>query len=132
MLVSLLFSSLQFGSLTPGPGIKQACAFRDSHSSLTATGLSVYGLSSDSPKANTNFKEKQSLPYPLLCDPQRTLIRAIGMGRTAGKTTRGVFVVDKEGKVLAAEAGGPLVTLEAAQAVLNGKGGDEKAKEEGA
>lgn len=93
-------------------GTTQACFFRDSYTPLTATGFSIYGLSGDSPKSNTTFKEKQRLPYSLLCDPSRTLISAIGMKKAPSGTTRGVFVVDKTGKVLAAEPGGPAATVE--------------------
>jgi thioredoxin-dependent peroxiredoxin len=94
------------------PGTTQACLFRDSYTALTATGFSIFGLSTDSPKANTNFKEKQKLPYALLCDPSASLISAIGMKKPPKSTTRGVFVVDKVGKVLAAEPGGPAATVE--------------------
>lgn len=86
-------------------GTTQACLFRDAYSSLTSTGFSIYGLSSDSPKSNTTFKTKQNLPYTLLCDPSVTLIAAIGMKKAPKGTIRGVFIVDKDGKVLAAEAG---------------------------
>ncbi len=85
-------------------GTTQACLFRDEYTSLTATGFSIYGLSTDSPKSNTTFKTKQNLPYALLCDPKATLIAAIGMKKSPSGTTRGVFVVDKSGKV---EAVGP-------------------------
>jgi len=93
-------------------GTTQVCLFRDSYTPLTATGLAIYGLSTDSPKSNTTFKTKQNLPYPLLCDPKATLITAIGMKKPPKGTTRGVVVIDKEGKVLAAEAGGPAATVE--------------------
>lgn len=93
-------------------GTTQVCLFRDSYEPLTATGYSIFGLSNDSPKANTTFKNKQNLPYPLLCDPAQTLISAIGLKKTPKGTTRGVFVVDKAGKVLAAEPGGPAATVE--------------------
>ena len=86
-------------------GTKQACIFRDEFKSLTATGFSIYGLSTDSPKSNTTFKEKQNLPYTLLCDPKATLIGAIGMKKAPSGTTRGVFVVNKEAKVEASEPG---------------------------
>lgn len=88
-------------------GTTQACLFRDSYSSLTSSGFAIYGLSKDSPKANTTFKEKQKLPYPLLCDPSGTLISAIGLKKAPSGTIRGVFVIDKTGKVLAAEPGSP-------------------------
>ena len=94
------------------------CLFRDSYEAIVAAGFSVFGLSRDSPKANTTFKTKQNLPYSLLCDPAATLIGAIGMKKAPSGTTRGVFVVNKEGKVLVAEAGGPAATLEAVKKVL--------------
>ncbi|KAF2740721.1 AhpC-TSA-domain-containing protein [Polyplosphaeria fusca] len=102
---------------TPGC-TKQACLFRDSYESLSSTGLSIYGLSNDSPKANTTFKTKQSLPYPLLCDPSQTLISAIGLKKGPKGTTRGVFVVDKAGKVLAAEAGSPDGTVDVVKKIV--------------
>ncbi|KAK7532298.1 thioredoxin-like protein [Phyllosticta citribraziliensis] len=121
---------------TPGC-TKQACLFRDAYAPLTATGLAIYGLSADSPKSNTTFKTKQNLPYPLLCDPSFSLIKAIGLAKpgNAKGTVRGVFVVDKAGKVLAAEAGGPDATVEVVRKIV-GAGdaagdadGDDKAAE---
>ncbi|RMJ08712.1 hypothetical protein CDV36_011684 [Fusarium kuroshium] len=96
---------------TPGC-TKQVCFFRDSYEPLTAGGLSIYGLSTDSPKVNTTFKDKQKLPYPLLCDPKATLIGAIGLKKVPKGTQRGVFVIDKEGKVLVAEPGSPQGTVD--------------------
>lgn len=93
-------------------GTTQACLFRDQYTELGSTGFSIYGLSKDSPKANTTFKEKQKLPYPLLCDPNATLISAIGLKKAPSGTTRGVFVVDKSGKVLATAPGSPAGTVE--------------------
>lgn len=94
------------------------CLFRDSYKPLTADGLAIYGLSTDSPKANTTFKDKQKLPYPLLCDPKATLIAAIGLKKTPKGTQRGVFVVDKKGKVLVAEPGGPAATAQTVKALV--------------
>jgi len=94
--------------------------FRDSYTNLTSTGFSIYGLSKDSPKANTTFKTKQNLPYPLLCDPSATLIGAIGLKKAPSGTQRGVFVIDKSGKVLAAEGGGPAATVEVVKKLVAG------------
>lgn len=112
---------------TPGC-TTQACLFRDSYDPLTATGLSIYGLSTDSPKANTTFKTKQKLPYPLLCDPSASLIKAIGFKKAPKGTQRGVFVVDKDGKVLAVEAGGPAATVEVVKKLVESQGGDAGAE----
>ncbi|KAM7218745.1 AhpC-TSA domain containing protein [Rhypophila decipiens] len=110
---------------TPGC-TKQACLFRDKYTPLTASGLAIFGLSTDSPKANTTFKEKQKLPYPLLCDPSASLISAIGLKKAPKGTTRGVFVVDKSGKVLASEAGGPDGTVAVVEKIVQGlKNGDD-------
>ncbi len=81
--------------------------FRDSYEALTAGGLAIYGLSADLPRANMTFKDKQKLPYPLLSDVDGTLIGAIGLKKSPKGTTRGVFVVDKTGKVLAASPAVP-------------------------
>ncbi|KAF2771200.1 AhpC-TSA-domain-containing protein [Teratosphaeria nubilosa] len=112
---------------TPGC-TTQVCLFRDSHEPLTAAGFSIFGLSTDSPKANTTFKTKQKLPYPLLCDPAGNLVQAIGMKKAPKGTTRGVFVVDKSGKVLAAEPGSPAGTVEVVKKIVEEKSGDADAK----
>ena len=94
--------------------------FRDEFAPLSATGLSIYGLSTDSPKSNTTFKTRQNLPYTLLCDPSAKLIAAIGMKKAPKGTTRGVFMIDKSGKVLAVEAGGPGATVEVVRKLVAG------------
>jgi len=85
---------------------------------LTAGGLAIYGLSTDSPKANTSFKENKKLPYPLLCDPSATLIGAIGLKKAPKGTTRGVFVIDKSGKVLASQPGSPDGTFDVVKKIV--------------
>lgn len=102
------------------------CFFRDDYEFLTKTGLLIFGLSADSTKANTTFKTKQKLNYPLLCDPKRTLISAIGLKKAPNGTQRGVFVIDKSGKVLAAEHGNPIGTLEVVKAIVEETAGIEE------
>ena len=102
---------------TPGC-TNQACLFRDMYEELSPS-FEVYGLSNDSPKSNTNFKEKQKLPYTLLCDPKRELISKLGFAKAGGGTTRGVVVIDKEGKVQAWTTGGPQATLDAVKALMS-------------
>lgn len=41
-----------------------------------------------------------------------------------------MFVVDKEGKVLAVEAGGPAATVEVVKKLVDSTGGDEKEAED--
>ncbi|KAI5302544.1 hypothetical protein KEM56_000597 [Ascosphaera pollenicola] len=102
---------------TPGC-TTQACLFRDSYNELTDAGFAVYGLSADSPNANTNFQTKQKLPYPLLCDPEQTLIGALGLKKTPKGTVRGVFMADKKGEVLLLQPGSPSATLDETKKVI--------------
>ncbi|KAJ5745536.1 hypothetical protein N7520_010718 [Penicillium odoratum] len=114
---------------TPGC-TKQACLFRDNYKHLTSTGLSIYGLSADSPKANTTFQTRQNLPYPLLCDPSATLISAVGLKKSPKGITRGVFAVDKKGQVLLRESGGPDATVDFVQALVALKSSKESVQDQ--
>lgn len=98
--------------------------FRDQHDHLSSTGLSIFGLSADSPKANTTFKLKQRLQYPLLCDTSSNLIAALGLKKSPRGTVRGVFAVDKKGNVLLSQAGGPDSTVAAVQQLINAAADD--------
>ncbi|KAI0472554.1 AhpC-TSA-domain-containing protein [Xylariaceae sp. FL0804] len=106
---------------TPGC-TQQACLFRDAYDDLTRGGLAIYGLSTDSPRANSTFKARQNLPYPLICDASASLIAAVGFKKTPRGTQRGVFAVDKAGRVLLCEAGGPAATVEAVRKLVAAAG----------
>ncbi|PCH38970.1 AhpC-TSA-domain-containing protein [Wolfiporia cocos MD-104 SS10] len=83
---------------TPGC-TNQACGFRDIYPDFTSHNFDVYCLSADSPSAQTKWQTKKNLPYPLLSDPKRTLISALGAGE-GGKTKRSHFVFEKGGKLV--------------------------------
>ncbi|KAI5291814.1 hypothetical protein KEM54_006391 [Ascosphaera aggregata] len=103
---------------TPGC-TTQACLFRDSYSEITDAGFAVYGLSADSPNANTNFQTKQKLPYPLLCDTEQILIGALGLKKTPKGTIRGVFMIDKKtSEVLLLQPGSPSGTMDETKKVI--------------
>jgi len=66
----------------------------------------VLGISKDSPKAQKKFKDKYSLPYPLLADEEKKLCQAFGVLKEKnmyGRTTMGIertsFLLDEEGRV---------------------------------
>jgi thioredoxin-dependent peroxiredoxin len=87
-------------AMTPGC-TTQACDFRDSLDSLHAAGISVLGLSPDSPAKLAKFRERDSLTFPLLSDPDKrvlTAYAAFGEKQLYGKTVTGVirstFVID--------------------------------------
>ncbi|KAH9849325.1 AhpC-TSA-domain-containing protein [Lenzites betulinus] len=83
---------------TPGC-TTQACGFRDIYPDFTAHGFNVYCLSADKPTAQAKWQTKKELPYPLLSDPKRVLITALGAGE-GGKTKRSHFIFAKGGKLV--------------------------------
>jgi peroxiredoxin Q/BCP len=90
---------------TPGC-TKQACDFRDNLAELNEAGFAVLGVSPDQPAKLAKFRDKEQLTFPLLSDPDRTVLSAysaFGEKMMYGKTVTGVirstFVVDPKGKI---------------------------------
>ena len=88
---------------TPGC-TAEACSFRDAYDELRAAGYTVIGVSKDSAKSHTGFKEKHSLPFTLLADTEASLLKALGAwgekkfcGRTCSGTLRKTFVFSEDG-----------------------------------
>jgi len=93
---------------TPGC-TKQACAFRDSLAELNGVGIDVVGISPDKPEKLAKFRDAEKLNFPLLGDPDKTVLTAwgtFGEKKMYGKTVQGVirstFLVDEKGKIAAA------------------------------
>src|SRR5438045_9551792 len=56
----------------------QACNLRDNYSLLKKHGYKVIGVSPDSRKSHTKFREKYSLPFTLIADPKHKIIDKYG------------------------------------------------------
>ena len=91
-------------AMTPGC-TTQACDFRDSLDSLNAAGITVLGLSPDKPEKLAKFRERDGLTFPLLSDPERTVLAAYGAygekklyGKTVVGVIRSTFVIDVDAK----------------------------------
>jgi len=89
---------------TPGC-TQEACDFRDNMARILKT-AAVVGVSPDSVSSHKNFREKQSIPYPLLSDPDKKT--AISYGAYGEKTMygkksmgmiRSTFIIDARGVV---------------------------------
>src|ERR1700721_4164571 len=94
---------------TPGC-TKQACDFRDNLHELNDAGLDVIGVSPDKPAKLAKFRDAEGLTFPLLSDPDRTVLSkwgAYGEKKMYGKTVQGgirsTFVVDENGKISVAQ-----------------------------
>jgi thioredoxin-dependent peroxiredoxin len=90
---------------TPGC-TKQACDFRDSLAELNGAGLDVIGISPDKPAKLAKFRDAESLTFPLVSDPDKTVLTeygAFGEKQMYGKTVTGVirstFVIGADGNI---------------------------------
>jgi peroxiredoxin Q/BCP len=90
---------------TPGC-TTEACDFRDNLASLQGAGYTVLGVSPDKPGALADFARDEHLTFPLLSDPDHTVLEAWGAwgektlyGKKNIGVIRSTVVVDPEGKV---------------------------------
>ena len=91
---------------TPGC-TKEACAFRDASKQLKALGAVVLGMSPDDVASHAKFRDKFSLNFPLLADPDHSIAEAYGAWREKnmyGKRSMGVqrstYLIDASGKIV--------------------------------
>lgn len=92
-------------AMTPGC-TTEACDFRDSLDALQAAGLSVLGISPDKPDKLAKFVERDHLTFPLLSDPDKSVLSAWGaygpkknFGKVVDGVIRSTVVVDPDGTV---------------------------------
>ena len=90
---------------TPGC-TKEACSIRDNYSDLQVKGAVVLGISADSVKSHAGFSQKYELPFHLLSDPDKSVIKAYGawgekkmMGKTYEGILRSTFVIDEQSSI---------------------------------
>ncbi len=90
---------------TPGC-TAEACNLTDNYAELQAKGFEILGVSADSEKRQTNFRNKYSFPFPLLADEDKEVINAFGvwgykkfMGKEYDGIHRKTFLVDENGIV---------------------------------
>lgn len=91
---------------TPGC-TKEACNFRDDYSAYENAGVTILGLSPDSPASHAKFKTKFSLPFPLLADEDHKICDLYGvwgpkhfMGKSYEGVLRTTFLIDAQGDIV--------------------------------
>jgi peroxiredoxin Q/BCP len=84
----------------------QACNLRDNYALLTKNGFKVIGISPDDVKSHQKFREKFSLPFTLIADPDHKIIDKYGVwglkklyGREYMGLFRTTFVIDEKGVI---------------------------------
>ena len=92
-------------AMTPGC-TKEACDFRDNLGVLAGAGLTVLGISPDTPAKLAKFRDKETLNFPLLADPDLAVHKAYGTygektmyGRKRVGVIRSTFVVGADGRI---------------------------------
>jgi peroxiredoxin Q/BCP len=92
---------------TPGC-TKEACSFRDGWSKFKKRGVAVLGVSVDDATSHRKFIDKFSLPFSLLADTDKAIVKAYGVwgeksmyGRKYMGTHRVTYLIDEKGKIAA-------------------------------
>ena len=90
---------------TPGC-TKEACAIRDSFPNFKKLKITVLGVSVDSAASHKKFEKKYKLPFTLLSDDKKKVVKKYGvwgkkkfMGREYEGTLRTSFLIDPKGKI---------------------------------
>ena len=103
----------------------EACSLRDHYEALQGAGYEVVGVSKDSATSHRNFKEKHSLPFPLIADVDKALIEAMGVwgekmmcGKKSMGTIRTTFIISEDGTIEQIFSGKQVKTKEHATQIL--------------
>jgi thioredoxin-dependent peroxiredoxin len=79
---------------TPGC-TRQACVLRDLHDEVQRAGLRVVGISPQSPESHARFRAKYKLPFVLLSDQQKAVIKMYSVNGPLGiGVRRASYLID--------------------------------------
>jgi peroxiredoxin Q/BCP len=81
---------------------RESCHFRDLAGEFADVGAQRVGISADSVEKQHEFATRHSFGYPLLSDPDRTVVAAYGVKRALPMlpNRRATFVIDDDQRVL--------------------------------
>jgi len=84
---------------TPGC-TKEACSIRDIHNDIQAVGLQVVGISPQDIESHQSFRDKHELPFILLSDPDKAVIRMYDVDGPFGVgVRRATFLINQDGTI---------------------------------
>lgn len=79
---------------------REACAFSAVEPELARAGVSLIGISPQDEATHTRFRERYSLPFPLLADPNKQVIRAYDCNGLLGfGVSRVTYLIGKGGHI---------------------------------
>ena len=84
---------------TPGC-TAEACEIRDRHDSIRMINARVVGVSPQGEKSHADFRRRYNLPFPLLVDRDKRVIRAYGVNGPLGFGVRRVtYLIGQDKKI---------------------------------
>ena len=90
---------------TPGC-TAEACSLRDNYAEILNKGISIIGVSADSQSSHKKFISKYNLPFPILADEDKSVIKAYGVWgekKMYGKSYEGIlrttYIISETGKI---------------------------------
>jgi len=87
---------------TPGC-TREACTFRDNYADVEQYDAVIVGVSTDSTESHRSFREQHELPFPLVSDPNKRIVRLYDADGLLGfMTARVTYVIDKQCVIRAA------------------------------
>jgi peroxiredoxin Q/BCP len=91
---------------TPGC-TAEACNLKDNWTNFEKQGFKILGVSADTKRRQQNFKKKYELPFPLIADEDKSVIKAFdvwGPKKFMGKEYEGIhrttFIIDEKGIIV--------------------------------
>ena len=84
---------------TPGC-TAEACTLRDLHTEILHAGLRVVGVSPQAPESHRRFREKYSLPFTLLSDRDKTVVRMYEVDGPLGIGVRRATYLIDQGRIV--------------------------------
>jgi thioredoxin-dependent peroxiredoxin len=91
---------------TPGC-TKEACSLRDDFPAFSKQNAQIFGVSADTVASHKKFATKYKLPFTLLADPEKGMLKTYGvwgkkkfMGREYEGISRSSYLIDPEGKIV--------------------------------
>lgn len=86
---------------TPGC-TKEACTIRDLHDELLSVGLKVAGVSPQDVESHARFRDTHSLPFTLLSDPEKVVVKMFDVDGPFGiGVRRATFLIGEDQKIQA-------------------------------
>jgi peroxiredoxin Q/BCP len=84
---------------TPGC-TSEACAIRDLHAELQAAGVNVVGVSPQDSATHARFRSRHDLPFTLLADTDKRVIKEYGVDGPIGLgVRRATFLILPDGRI---------------------------------